>query len=453
MHHKIKTLIKKYQLLSIIVILIISVFLSFPVISYGLEIKKDEFNGMTILHMERHNLPIVAVTLLIKASPINEPENLAGLAYLTSQMLTKGTANRTASEISEEIEFIGATLNTSTNSDYTVISLSILKRDIEKGMDILSDLLLNPTFPEEELKKKKELIKASLRRGEESPSFIAEREFIREVFGRHPYARLVTGSIETIDNIKREDIVNFFREYYLPENSILSIVGNITSEELASLLKNYLGLWKMGERIEIREQITLEKSGEGTKKIIINKDITQANIILGHIGISRDDPDYYAVTVMNYILGGGGFASRLMKKIRDELGLTYSIYSSFSVNKEIGMFKVDVQTKNEYSGIVIKEILNQIEKIRKEPVTDEELENAKSFLTGSFPRRLETTIRISDFLANMEFYNLGDDYIKKYPDYINSVTKEDILRVARKYLNPENYVLVIVGDEKKITLE
>ncbi len=453
MHYKIRALIKKYQLLSIIIFLITSIPLSFPVISYGLDITKYEFNGMTILHAERHNLPIVAISLLIKASPINEPDNLAGLAYLTSQMLTEGTANRTASEISEEIEFIGASLNASTNSDYTAISLSILKRDIEKGMEILSDLLLNPTFPEDELKKKKELIKASLRRAEENPSFIAEREFIREVFGRHPYGRLVSGSIETIDNIKREDIVNFFRENYLPEKSILSIVGNITSEELASLLQKYLRLWRMGEGIQIREQITPAKSGEGIKKIIINKDITQANIILGHMGISRDNPDYYAVTVMNYILGGGGFASRLMKKIRDEMGLTYSIYSSFSVNKEIGMFKVEVQTKNEYAGIVIKEIINQIDRIRKEPVTDEELEGAKSFLTGSFPRRLETTTRISDFLANMEFYNLGDDYIKKYPDYINSVTKEDILRVARKYLDPENYVLVIVGDEKKITLE
>lgn len=155
---------------------------------------------------------------------------------------------------------------------------------------------------------------------------------------------------------------------------------------------------------------------------------------------------------MNYILGGGGFASRLMKVVRDEMGLTYSIYSSFSGNKEPGQFEVEVQTKNESAGTVIKEILKQINKIKTETVTNQELKDAKAYLTGSFPRRLETSRRIADFLAAVQFYNLGDDYIEKYPDYISRVTKEDILRVAKKYLNSENYILVIVGNKKKMDL-
>lgn len=432
--------------------------------SYALEIKRQTLpNGLKVIHVGKHNLPIVIANLIIKASPLNEAEDKAGTAYLTSTMLLEGTHKRKASEISEEIEFIGAALNTSTNSDYTTISLSVLKKDVEKGFEIFSDILLNPSFSENEINRKKDLIKGSLKQSEEDPSNVTDKAFIKEVFGKHPYGRLVTGSIESIDNIKREDILNFYNDYYLPDNAVLSIVGDLTSEELNSLIERYLIGWKTKNRsqqsdlpVPLARQSAVssqaEKKHHGKRVVVINKDITQANIALGHIGISRDNPDYYAVFVMNYILGGGGFASRLMQVIRDEMGLTYSIYSSFSVNKETGQFNVNVQTKNEAAGIVIKKILNQINKIKTEPVLDQELEDAKAFLTGSFPRRLETSRRIADFLSAVEFYNLGDDYIKKYSEYINRVTKEDILRVAKKYLDIENYVLVVVGNQKRLNL-
>lgn len=420
--------------------------------SHAIEIKKQTLpNGLKVIHVERHNLPVIIANLIIKASPLNEAEDKAGTAYLTSTMLTEGTHKRKASDISDEIEFIGASLNTSTNTDYTTVSLSVLKKDVEKGFEIFSDILLNPSFSEQEINRKKDLIKGSLRQSEEDPSFVADRAFIKEVFGRHPYGRLVTGSIESINNIKREDILNFYNDHYLPDNSILTIVGYITSEELNALIEKHLGQWKTKNRKQKTEDRG-EKKHIQKNVVVIDRDITQANIAFGHIGISRDNPDYYAVSVMNYILGGGGFASRLMKIVRDEMGLTYSIYSSFSVNKEPGQFKIEVQTKNEAAGIVIKEILKQINKIKTEPVSDQEIADAKAYLTGSFPRRLETSKKIADFLTAVEFYNLGDDYIEKYSDYINRVTKEDILRVAKKYLDIENYVLVVVGNQKNLNL-
>jgi len=168
--------------------------------------------------------------------------------------------------------------------------------------------------------------------------------------------------------------------------------------------------------------------------------------------LSRDNPDYYDVVVMNYLLGGGGFASRLMKVVRDQMGLTYSIHSSFSANKEPAEFSVEVQTKNESAHIVIKEILKQIHTIRTQHVSDQELEDAKAFLIGSFPRRLETSRRITDFLSVVEFYNLGDDFINKYPKYISNVTKESIQKAALKYLDPDNYILVIAGKKEKLNL-
>ena len=443
-------LYKKRQAFLFLLLLAIYCLLSTDV--YALNVKRTILqNSLIVLYSEEHSLPIVMVTLLVKTSQLNEPKDKAGLANLTAELLLEGTKHRKSTDISEEIEFLGASLDTSTGRDYTTISLSVLKKDINKGFELFSDILLNPTFPQQEIDREKELIKGSLKQSEEDPSFIAERTFRKEVFGEHPYGRLTEGSAETIGNIKREDLIKFYSDYFLPNNSILSIVGDITEDELTALIKKYLGDWKKADLPAITANKLDEKKTNGVIKL--DKDLAQANILLGHIGISRDNPDYYAVSVMNYIFGGGGFSSRLMQSIRDEMGLAYDVDSSFSLNKEKGLFQVEVQTKNESADLVISEILKQMERIRKEYVSDEELTDAKSYLTGSFPRRLDTNRKIADFLTLVEFYNLGLDYIEKYSTYINSVTKEDILRVARKYLDPENYVLVIVANQKKAALK
>ncbi|HAK89230.1 MAG TPA: hypothetical protein DHV16_06670 [Nitrospiraceae bacterium] len=450
-----KTEIRNYSITPIFLFLLTALCLLFiSNNASALEFKKQVLpNGLRVLHAERHGLPVVMVTILIKASPLNEPEDKAGLAYLTSNMLIEGTSKRKAAEISEEIEFIGASLGASTASDYTTISLSVLKKDLENGFELFSDMLLNPSFPADEIKRKKDMIKGSLRQSEDDPSFVARRAFIKEVFGSRPYGRLVNGSAGSIDNIERNDIVNFYRNHYLPGNAILSVVGDLTSAELDALTSKYLSAWKMEtENSKRKIERGTEKVDKAKKIVIIDKDVTQATIIFGHAGLSRSNPDFYAASVMNYILGGGGFASRLMKSVRDEMGLTYSIYSFFSANKEPGQFEVSVQTKNESAAVVIKEIERQVKKIRTEPVSDQELQDAKAYLTGSFPRRFETSRGIADSLAAQQFYDLGDDYIEKYASYIKAVTKEDVLRVAQKYLSAENYVLVTVGNKKKLNL-
>ena len=408
-------------------------------------------NGLIVLHSENHSLPIVMVTLLVKAGQISEPKDKAGLANLVAELLTEGTKHRTARDISEEIEFIGASLDASAGSDYTIITLSVLKKDIYKGFELFSDILLNPIFPQEEIERKKVLIKGVLRQQEEEPAFLANRAFKKEVCGEHPYGRLIEGSVETIEGIKRDDLLRFYSDYFLANNSIVSIAGDLTTDELNSLMKKYLSDWR---KVDLPLKTVSLLEGKKIKKVVkIERDLTQANIILGQTGISRDNPDYYAISVMNYILGGGGFSSRLMQSIRDNMGLAYDVDSSFISNKEGGMFQVEVQTKNESANLVISEVLKQMERMRKEYVSAEDLSEAKSYLTGSFPRRLDTNRKIADFLAYVEFYNLGLDYVEKYPDYINSVTKEDVLRVARKYLAPENYVLVVVANQKKAMLK
>jgi len=413
----------------------------------SLDIKKDVLkNGLSVIHLERKNLPLVMVTLLVKASPLDEPERLAGLSSLTASLLTEGTKKRTSKQISEEIEFIGASIGQSVDYDFTTLTLSVLKKDLDKGFEIFSDVLLEPVFSEPEIARKKDLIKGNLRKAEDDPRFIADREFRKSLYGGHPYGRLIEGYPETIDNIKRDDIVRFYSDYFVPNNSILVVVGDISGEELNSLIKKYLSSWKPKD---IKRSSFEAKKPSGKNVVVVDKPITQANIIFGGLGIRRSDPDYYAISVMNYILGGGGFSSRLMQKIRDEMGLAYDVHSFFSPSKEPGIFQVQMQTKNESANISIETILGEIKRLKDSGATPSEIEDAKAFLVGSFPGRFDTMRKIADFLALIEFYGLGLDYMEKYPRYIESVTPEDIKRVAQRYLDTENYVLVVVGDKKK----
>ncbi len=440
----------RYLQLSFFLILILLCLLSTNV--FALNVQRTTLpNGLVILHSENHGLPLVMVTLIVKAGQVNESHEKAGLANLVAELLTEGTKSRKANDINEELDFMGASLDVSAENDYTIIKLSILKKDIEKGFEIFSDILLNPVFPQEEIDRKKDRIKGYLIRLEEEPSFLAERAFRKELFGDHPYGRLVEGSIESIDKITREDIVTFYSNYFIPNNSIISVVGDLTSEELNSLLARYLGNWG---RKDMSEGFVNEITEQKKFKIIkIDKDLTQANIIIGTIGIKRKDPQYYAFSVMNYIFGGGGFSSRLMQSIREEKGLAYDVHSFFNAYKNGGSFQIGLQTKNETANIAIDEIIRQVKRMREEGISDKELEEAKSYLIGSFKRRLDTNRKVADFLAFVEFFELGLDYVERYQDYINNVTKEDVTKLIKKYLVPEDFVIVVVANLEKAELK
>lgn len=404
-------------------------------------------SGLTVLHAERHNLPIVKVTLLVRAGSAREPARLAGLANLTARLLTDGTSNRTAEEISREIEFLGADLSASAGSDYSTVKLSVLKKDVAEGFEIFSDVVLNPTFPEEEIARNRELIKGSLRKSMEDTSFVARMEFAKALYGGHPYGRLARGSAGTLDRIGREDIEDFYFTFYRPNNAVLSVAGDLTKEELDRLIERCLSGWQRAD-VPGREPLPV-KPPRKKELVTTDKDVEQANIVLGNLGVRRDDPDYYALSVMNYILGGGGFSSRLMESIRDQMGLAYDVHSFFTSNRDPGYFLVGVQTKNDSANTVIAEVIGQMERIREEKVSEKELEDARAYLVGSFPRRIDTLGQIANFLAAVEYFGLGLDYPDRYPEYINSVTRDDVLRVARKYLRPDAYVLSVVARLKE----
>ncbi|MBA4372944.1 MAG: hypothetical protein C0402_08775 [Thermodesulfovibrio sp.] len=408
-------------------------------------------SGLTLLHAEKKALPIIRVIVAVKAGTIEETAAKAGLANLTADLLNEGTTTRSSREISEAIEFVGGSLQTGGGADYVTATLSVLKKDMDLGFDLLADILQNPVFSEKEISRRKAIIKGSIQQQREEPGVVASKAFMKELFGNHPYGWPTEGTEETLDTITRQDLVAFHKEYYAPNNAIMAVVGDISRDELRAMLNRYFGRWekKQTKTTQLPEIKPLLQS----RVIKIQKEITQANIILGHPGIARDNPDYYAVTVMNYILGGGGFASRLVDNIRDNKGLSYDVHSYFTPQKYGGSFKAGLQTKNQTAQVAVDEILREMNRIRTEPVTDRELNDAKAYLTGSFPLRVDSNSKIAGFLISMEYYGLGLDYIDNYKQYIEKVSKEEVQRVAKKYLSSKDYLLVVVGDLRKTDLK
>lgn len=408
--------------------------------------------GMVLLIKEVKALPSVYLQLVIESGSLLDPEGKEGLAALTTECLLTGTRRRTAAQISEEIDFTGGTLAVKSGKDYTSISLIVLKKALPTGLELLSDILTQPAFRPKEMAKKKEEFQARIRREEENPGVLAEKAFLAELFDSRAYGRPLLGTAGSVSGLKRKDLADFYQGPLCHSRAICAAVGQITEKEFISLWTKHLGSWP--ESItESPIRVSAESKATRVRVKRIDRDLTQANIILGHRGIPRNHPDYYAVFVMNYILGGGGFRSRLMDSIREEKGLAYSIYSLFVPGKHAGYFEAAVETKNAAAGLAVREILKEMRRIKARGISDEELDEAQLYLTGSFPLKIDTNAKIVQLLTDVEFYNLGLDYPSRYPELINAVTKKEVEDAAQKYLHPEGCTLVVVGRQKEISLE
>ena len=404
-------------------------------------------NGMILLTSEQRALPMVSIELLIDAGSRHDTPKQEGLANLTARLLTYGTQRRTALEISDALDFIGARLSTGCGEDLANVGMTVLKKDIGTGLELLAEVLTASTFPQDEIDRQKQSILASIRAREESPSDIAQRRFAAALYPQSPYGRPVEGDESSVKGLEQKSLKAFYERYYRPNRTILSVVGDISHQEIAQALNQVFRSWAKGE--PATPPVPLSKAGSA-ETIRVNKDLTQANIILGHEGVGRENPDYYAIQVMNYILGGGGFSSRTLDSIRNERGLAYSVYSYFGAEKRRGSFELVMQTKNETALEAIRIANAEIRRIREELVAEEELTDAKDYLTGSFPLRFDTNRKVANFLAQVEYFELGLDYPERYPDFIRKITREDVLRVAQKYLKPEQLITVLVANQNKI---
>ena len=398
-------------------------------------------NGLTVLVVERPALPIVIARAWVRAGSVLDASEKAGLANLTAEMLTRGTRNRSAKEIDEAIEFVGGSLGTDAARDGATVSVSILRKDLALGLDLLADVLLSPSFPEDELKRKLREVLASIRSSEEEPETVAGRAFREILFPGHSYGRPVEGMPETLAKIGRDDLVDFHSRHYRPQEMILSVVGDVTRDEILKEIAKRFGAWPQGSgpRVSIPPP-ALAPPGQK----LIHRELSQATVILGQRAIGRDHPDFYPLLVANYILGGGS-TSRLYTRIREELGLVYYIGSHLATGRFGNFFEVTLQTKSESVRQAIAEAKQAVRVLRDRGPTADELALAKAYLVGSFPLRMDTNAKLADLLLAWEVNGLGLDYPTRFRRLIEQVTVDDVKRVAAAHLLPDALATVVVG--------
>lgn len=400
-------------------------------------------NGAALLLLENHSLPMVQMELLVRAGSILDPSPKAGLAWLTANLLEEGTETRSSKQIADELDAIGTDFAVSPGSDYATFSMKLLKKDLDRGAGLFSDILLHPAFPEEEVLRGKNQLLGHLMDEKDDPESIADKAFENALFKEHPYHHSAEGDEASVKTISRDDLVRFYKTAYHSNGAILVLVGDLTESGAKTLFEKYFGSWKPAPSVPSKNPLPAKIGKKET--ILIDKDLTQTSVIFGNIGINRNNPDYYPLQVMNYILGGGGFSSRMLANIRDNKGLVYSLDSHFYPSFETGSFKVILQTKNSSANQAIDEALKEIRKIQADPVTPDELQEAKDYLVGSFPLKMDTNSKLAGMLIYQEFYGLGLDYYETYSRQIKSVSVQDVQRVARQYLDPDHFLLVAVG--------
>ena len=400
-------------------------------------------NGIVLLVVERPAVPIVAVLTSFRAGSAFDPPDGHGLANLAAALMTRGTARRTGPELDRAIEFVGGSLEAEAGRDPITVSLSVLKKDLRLGLDLVAEVVRTPAFPEEELVRKVREIQASLRRSEDDPDTVAGRALMALVYPDHPYGHPVGGTEASVGALTRQRVQEFHGRHVRPDNMMIAVVGAITVAEARAEITGRFGDWKAPETP--LPAVPRASGGAPPGARTIKRELTQATVYLGRQAIRQDNPEYYPLAVASYILGGGS-ASRLYSNVREKGGLAYSVYSYVSPGRYGSAFVVGLQTRTEEIGKAVGIARAELERLAREPVSDAELTLAKSYLIGSFPLRLDTTGKVATFILAVEEQGLGLDYAERYRERISRVTAADVQRVAATFLKPETFSTVMVGN-------
>ncbi len=406
-------------------------------------------NGLRIVLVENHALPIVAMRLIVPAGGEKNPADRPGLADLVAAMLDEGTKTRSALEIAEALESIGARIGTGASQDAAFVSLTTLSSQLGKALDVFADIATAPAFKEEDFSRVRDKTRTSLLQSKDAPAAIAGRAFARVLYGdKHPYAFPTVGTEKSLEKITRDDLVRFHAQHYLPNSSKIVVVGDITLEQAAAELEKRLGIWRKAKAPKAKAPAVPKDVGR--RVILIDKEgASQSVVRVGHVGVPRKHPDYAALLVMNDILGGS-FTSRINLNLREKKGYTYGARSGYTMLRGAGPFSAGGNVRADVTRESIDELLKELEGIRKDKVTDEELSEAKAGLVARAPARFETNASTAGELADVLIHELPEDDIATMVQRIEAVSAEDVLRVAKRYVRPESAIIVVVGDRKSV---
>jgi zinc protease len=402
-------------------------------------------NGLKVIVFEDKKLPLVSFRLAFKFGEIND--DLRGLTSMTSAMLKEGTTTHTSKQLAEAIDKIGASLYAASSSDNTIVSASSLSSYSYDVLSFMSDIVLRPSFPPEELELNKQNTIEGLKFSRSDAAFLAGERVNKILYGEHPYS-VTSPTPENIEAITREKLLAFHDAKFTANNATLFVVGDVESDKLLPEINKLFGEWKQGSIVN--NEFTVPPTRKQRTLSVVNRpDSAQSNIIIGNVAINRTHQDYFPCVVMNQILGAGA-SSRLFMNIREDKGYTYGAYSGFDARRLSGSFEATAEVRNEVTGDSLKEFFYELNRIRDEKATNEELADAQSYLTGVFPLRGETQEGLTNQIVSQELNGLPQDYLQTYRDNINAVTLDEIQRVAREYVNVDSIAIVIVGDAETI---
>jgi zinc protease len=400
-------------------------------------------NGLQVVAVLHHEQPVVNMRLLVRAGAASDPKNKLGLAHMAASLLDQGTKTKSASELNDEIDFLGGVMGAGAGTDLTFVSIVVMKDSFEKGMRMLSDMAREPGFAQAEIERQRQQTLSGLRVSLEDPEYVANSVFDRLVYGFHPYGLPETGTPDTVSGITRDDLVAYHQKYFAPNNAILAIVGDVTAEEAFNTAKKVFADW---EKRDLSAQKYIDPPDPTRRVIVVNKpDAVQTEVRVGHLGIPRKHRDYMAVNLAIRILGGEG-SNRLHQVLRTQRGLTYGAQANMDTLKETGDFEAETNTRSEATGEVLRLIVDEFWRIQRERVSEYELADAKAYLTGSFPLTIETPESIAMQVVNVLFYGLPLEELQTFRERVNAVTVDDIQRVARDYLRPDRLSVVLVGN-------
>jgi zinc protease len=400
-------------------------------------------NGLQVVAVLHHEQPAVTMRMLIRAGAAADPKDKLGLARLAASLLDQGTTTMSAEQMNDAIDSIGGAMGANAGTDLTFAHMVVMKDSFETGMRMLSDMVRHPGFTQAEIERQRQQTLSGLQVSLEDPEYVANSVFDRLVYGFHPYGLPDTGTPETIRSITRADLMAFHQRYFTPNNAILAIVGDVTAEEAFTMARKVFGDW---ERRDVTTEKFVEPPAPTRRVVVVNKpDAVQTEVRVGHIGIPRNHPDYMALNLAIRILGGEG-SNRLHQVLRTERGLTYGAQANMDALKNSGDVEAETNTRSDATGEVLKLIVDEFWRLQRDRVGTVELDNAKAYLTGSFPLTIETPDSIAMQVVTVLFYGLPLEELQTFRERVNAVTVDDVQRVARNYLRPDRLSVVLVGN-------
>lgn len=412
--------------------------------------KRALSNGLVVWLVEAHEVPVVQVNLVVRAGSGDDPTGKFGAASLTAAMLDEGAGSRSALEIADAIEFLGATLTTTSSFDASAVRLNVPVRRLEEALPVIADVALRPTFPEAEINRLRQERLTALLQARDDPPSIAAMAFSRIVFGpSHRYGTGAGGTEATLKALTTQDLRTFHSAFYHPSNATLVVVGNVTPDSVVPGLERHFGGWKPAGPVARRADVPMAAQLERGQIAIVDKpDAEQSQIRIGWVGAPRSTPDYFPLLVLNTALGGS-FTSRLNQNLREEHGYTYGASSGFDMRLSAGPFAAAAGVQTDKTAEALREFFKELNGIRM-LIGADELGKARNYIALGFPAEFETTAGLARRLEELIVYRLPEDYFERYVAHVQAVTAEAVRKAAERYIQPARFAVVVAGDRKAI---